>query len=259
MPRVSANKKSTKVRTGGKQKDDDYHPSTHRKTKNDSIVLVDNRDRNTVMGCFMSSVSYFLLPVLECFKPQVGAYVTPDAARVISDEVLSRPRVLGAACGAHFLPKLFHATAFLVRLNLPRDWTVSSAQVKGYFLGKPRQVFNQRGHVHQLIPGSGPLELPKFVQACNYLMSSGMASSLLVTSIDHDGYKETNSKMLPPMSQHSGWWALEFQVQVNGEWQTVAWHLILCTTIMSLENQVAAIESRLPGFKEELKQMRILH
>jgi hypothetical protein len=75
----------------------------------------------------------------------------------------------------------------------------------------------------------------------------------------HDGCKETNSKMLPSMSQHSEWWALEFQVQVNGEWQTVAWHLVLCTTIMSLEYQVAAIESRPPGFKEELKHMGILH
>jgi hypothetical protein len=246
----SAKSKSAKAKSMTKAKRDADYSNKPRKSKNIAMDWSHKIDPTSMLKMFLDAVCYFILPVHVKYDAQVHA----------CDELTMEPRALGRVSGAHFLLRLFGPTMFGVALNVPCKWTVTNAQVKGYFLGKPRQVVKQRGAFHQLVAGSDVLETPKFTQSCNYTKQDESFNLLLTTSIEHGGYvgpkkKNKSNKHLPIMSQHRGWWAFEFQVEVTGQWQTVAWHLVLCPNSISRTSQLDAINSRFPEFTEILKQI----
>ncbi len=187
-------------------------------------------DRTMLLKKFMDTVCYFMLPFPFNYHPQVAAFDSPET---------SEPRVA---------LRLFGSTLFLVAVNLPSNLTVSSAQIKGYFLGKTPQENNERGRSHQLVVGFDMLETPKFTRSCDFQKVSQDAfgwNFFLTTSIQHDGYETLKTKKkkstLPVISQHPGWWAFEFQVEMDGDWETIAWHLVLCPTSIAVKAQVDAI------------------
>jgi hypothetical protein len=250
--RKSAKGKPTRKSYKAK-KSKDVYCSKARKPKNTGMDdWLSKVDRTMLLKEFMDTICYFLLPFpFNNYHPQVAAYDSRET---------SESRVYGESCGAHFLLRLFGSTLFLVAVNLPSNWTVSNAQIKGYFLGKTRQENKERGRSHQLVPGFDELETPKFTQSCDFqkVSQDGLGwNFFLTTSIQHDGYENHKTKKkstLPVMSQYPGWWAFEFQVEMDGFWETVAWHLVLCPTSIAVKAQVDAINSRNPGYTEILKQ-----